>query len=180
MKKKATFIICIFSLLLIGVIFYGIHLNQVKEEAEEKRELEDLYYEQNTAFGLCLNMDIINYYHGIDDSNIYDVVIAIYTYNIVHSENKLPIDEFIAYISEEYDSKGVPRIYSQPSNIKGYIDWYWTIGQGENTIREYKDHFIYFLAQKRKPPYWEMSYEEVIANLEEFQKDPEYNPFIEG
>ena len=133
MKKKTIFITVIIFF-LVSVISYGIHLNQVKKEAEEKRELEDLYYEQNTAFGLCFNMDIINYYHGIDDSNIDDVAIAIYTYNSIHSENKLPIDEFIAYISEEYDSEGAPRIYSQPSNIKGYIDWYWTIGQGENTI----------------------------------------------
>ena len=180
MKKKVIFIICFFSLLLIGVISYGIHLNQLKKEADKKKELEDLYYEQNIAFSLCSNRDTRNHYHGIDDSNIYNVAIAIYTYNIVCPENKLPIDEFIAYISEEYDSEGTPRIYSQPPNIKGYIEWFWAIGQGSTTIRKYRKHFVYFLAQKRRPLFWEMSYEEVIANLEEFQKDPEYNPFLEG
>ncbi|WP_026514559.1 hypothetical protein [Butyrivibrio sp. LB2008] len=180
MKKRVPLIICIFSLLLIGVISYGIHFNQLKKEADEKKELENLYYKQNIAFRLCSNMDIINYYHGIDDSDINYVVISIYTYNIVCPQNKLPIDEFIAYISEEYDSEGTPRIYSQPPNIKGYIDWFWTIGQGEDTIQKYKKYFIHFLAKKSRPPFWEMSYEELISNLEEFQKDPEYNPFLEG
>ena len=34
--------------------------------------------------------------------------------------------------------------------------------------------------EKGKPNYWEMSYEEVVANLEEFQKDPEYIAFMNG
>jgi len=177
MKKRIILITVILSF-LVSAIFYGIYINQKKKDADEKRRLEDLYYAQNTAFGLCCD-NKRNYYHGTKDANMDDVTIAIYAYNNAQSEHKLTLNEFIAYINEEYDSEGTPMIYSQPPNIKYYVEWYWTIGQGENMIREYRTSFIYYLAKKNKQPYWEMNYEEVIANLEEFQKDPEYNPFLE-
>ena len=44
MKKKIIYLTVILSLLL-GAIAYGVHLKQVKKEAEEKRELEELYYD---------------------------------------------------------------------------------------------------------------------------------------
>ena len=183
-KKKATFIICIISLLLIGVIFYGIHLNQLKEEAkkeaEEKRELELLYYDQNTAFALCYEPKKRFFYHGIEDGDKNQFIVNIYAYNNAQSEHELSIDEFIDYISEEYDSEGKPKIYSQPSNVKEYIHWYYTDGQKGKVVHDYSIWFGAHLLSKGISSYREMSYEEVIANLEEFQKDPEYNPFIEG
>ena len=181
-KKKATFIICIISLLLIGVIFYGIHLNQLKEEAkkeaEEKRELELLYYEQNRAFWLTCNYSKIYSYYSFEDSKKNLVVISIYAYNNAQSKNKLTLDDFIAYISNEYDSNGKPMVYSRPQNVNAYIDWFFC--GGDDLINRFENYFISYLKDKQKPPYEEMSLEEVIANLEEFQKDPEYNPFIEG
>ena len=183
-KKKATFIICIISLLLIGVIFYGIHLNQLKEEAkkeaEEKRELELLYYDQNTAFALCYEPEKRFFYHGTEDGDKNQFIVNIYAYNNAQSEHELSIDEFIDYISEEYDSEGKPKIYSQPSNVKEYIHWYYTDGQKGKVVHDYSIWFGAHLLSKGISSYREMSYEEVIANLEEFQKDPEYNPFIEG
>ena len=183
-KKKATFIICIISLLLIGVIFYGIHLNQLKEEAkkeaEEKRELELLYYDQNTAFALCYEPKKRFFYHGIEDGDKNQFIVNIYAYNNAQSEHELSIDEFIDYISEEYDSEGKPKIYSQPSNVKEYIHWYYTDGQKGKVVHDYSIWFGAHLLSKGISSYREMIYEEVIANLEEFQKDPEYNPFIEG
>ena len=183
-KKKATFIICIFSLLLIGVIFYGIHLNQLKEEAkkeaEEKRELGLLYYDQNTAFALCYEPKKRFFYHGIEDGDKNQFIVNIYAYNNAQSEHELSSDEFIDYISEEYDSEGKPKIYSQPSNVKEYIHWYYTDGQKDKVVHDYSSCFGAYLMEKGKPNYWEMSYEEVVANLEEFQKDPEYIAFMNG
>ena len=179
-KKKATFIICIISLLLIGVIFYGIHLNQLKEEAkkeaEEKRELELLYYEQNRAFWLTCNYSKIYSYYSFEDSKKNLVVISIYAYNNAQSKNKLTLDDFIAYISNEYDSNGKPMVYSRPQNVNDYIDWFFC--GGDDLINEFEDYFISYLIDKQKPPYKDMSLEEVIANLEEYQKDPEFNPFM--
>ncbi len=183
-KKKATFIICIISLLLIGVIFYGIHLNQLKEEAkkeaEEKRELGLLYYDQNTAFALCYEPKKRFFYHGIEDGDKNQFIVNIYAYNNAQSEHELSSDEFIDYISEEYDSEGKPKIYSQPSNVKEYIHWYNTDGQKGKVVHDYSICFGVYLMEKGKPDYMEMSYEEVVANLEEFQKDPEFIAFMNG
>ncbi|WP_155839026.1 hypothetical protein [Butyrivibrio sp. LB2008] len=181
MKKKATFIICIISLLLIGVIFYGIHLNQLKEEAkkeaEEKRELEFLYYEQNTAFWLTCDFSKIYSYCSFENANKKNTAISIYAYN-AQSDHELTLDEFYTYISKEYDSDGKPMIYSQPEIIKEYIDWYFN--EGKKKIDRYETSFIVYLVRKGEKSILDMNYEEIVANLEEFQKDPEYNPFIEG
>ena len=184
MKKKELLIICIFSLLLIGVIFYGIHLKQVKEEAkkeaEEKRELEILYYEQNRAFWLTCDRSKIYSYFSFKDADYKNkTALCIYAYNSVQSDYELTLDEFYTYINKEYDSNGKPMIYSQPENIKRYIDWYFK--EKKKNIDRYEIAFIGYLVEKgENRPYTTLSYEEVIANLEEFQKDPEYNPFIEG
>ena len=183
MKKKTIFITVIIFF-LVSVISYGIHLNQLKEEAkkeaEEKRELELLYYDQNTAFALCYEPKKRFFYHGIEDGDKNQFIVNIYAYNNAQSEHELSSDEFIDYISEEYDSEGKPKIYSQPSNVLEYIHWYNTDGQKGKVVHDYSIWFGAYLLSKGISSYREMSYEEVIANLEEFQKDPEYNPFIEG
>ena len=183
-KKKATFIICIFSLLLIGVIFYGIHLNQVKEEAkkeaEEKLKLEKLYYAQNTAFWLTCDFSKIYSYCSFENANKKNTAISIYAYN-AQSDHELTLDEFYTYISKEYDSNGKPMIYSQPENIKEYIDWYLYQGYlGGEAVRKYETSFIVYLAKKGEKSILDMNYEEIVANLEEFQNDPENKAFMQG
>ena len=179
MKKKRIFIICIFSLLFISVIFYGIHLNQLKEEAkkeaEEKRELEFLYYEQNTAFWLTCDFSKIYSYCSFENANKKNTAISIYAYN-AQSDHELTLDEFYTYISKEYDSDGKPMIYSRPEIIKEYIDWYFN--EGKKKIDRYETSFIVYLVRKGEKSILDMNYEEIVANLEEFQKDPEYNPFM--
>ena len=67
-------------------------------------------------------------------------------------------------------------IYSQPENIKKYIKWYF--GRGGEMVEKYETSFIVYLARKGEKSILDMNYEEIVANLEKFQKDPEYNPFM--
>ena len=184
--KKIIMFIPVFFILISMIIACSIHAILVKKvEAEEraeaeKRELEELYYEQNTAFALCYEHEKRFFYHGTEDGDKNQFVVNIYAYNNAQSEHELSIDEFIDYISEEYDSEGKPKIYSQPSNVKEYIHWYYTDGQGGEVVHDYSSCFRVYLMEKGKPHYMEMSYEEVVANLEEFQKDPEFKAFMNG
>ena len=177
--KKRVIFISMIIFFLIGTIFYGVHVYQAKkaEKAEEeKRELERLYYAQNKAFWLTSDYSKIYSYYSFEDSKKYLFVISIYAYNNAQSRNKLTVDEFIAYISNEYDSNGKPMVYSRPQNVKAYIAWFFC--DGDDLINEFENYFIDYLNDKQKPSYEDMSLEEVIANLEEYQKDPEFNPFL--
>ena len=178
MKKKIIFITVILSL-VIGAIAYGVHLKQVKKEAEEKLKLENLYHAQNKAFWLTSDPNKMYSYCGFEDTNYKNKsALCIYAYNSVHPDYKLTLDEFYTYINKEYDSNGKPKIYSQPENIKRYIDWYFI--ENNKKIDRYETAFIGYLVEKgENPRYYALSYEELISNLEEFQKDPEYNPFMQ-
>ena len=176
MKKKTIYITIILSLLL-GVIGYGVHLNQVKKELETKKELEHLYYRQNTALGLCCDYSKRNYYHDTKELNINMLAVGVSAYNNwVISNEQLTVNEIIDYLSSEFDSEGSPRIYSQSENIKDYIEWYFC--GGKEKIHDYMNYFIGYICDNGYHSFNEMSYEEVAANLEGFQKDSEHNPFI--
>ena len=180
MKRIIVFISVIIALLSV-IIVYRVHETETKKLEAEKKELEELYYDQNTALRLCQDCDKRFSYHGVKDADMKELAIAIYAYNNLQSEYKLTIDEVIDYISKEFDSEGKPRIYSQPPNIKAYIDWSYikATGYGNDLIHDYSSCFGAYLIEKGKPPYREMSYEEVVANLEEFQKDSEYKAFMQ-
>ena len=183
--KKIIMFIPVFFILISMIIACSIHAILVKKvEAEERaeaerRELEELYYDQNTAFALCYEPKKRFFYHGIEDGDKNQFIVNIYAYNNAQSEHELSSDEFIDYISEEYDSEGKPKIYSQPSNVKEYIHWYYTDGQEGEVVHDYSIWFGAHLLSKGISSYREMSYEDLISNLEEFQKDPEYNPFMQ-
>ena len=176
MKKKIIYITVILSLLL-GAIAYGVHLYQVKKELEAKKELEYLYYRQNTALRLCCDYSKRNYYHDTKELDVNELAIGVSAYTYIVSDVHLTVDEIIDYLSSEFDSEGNPCIYSQSENIEKYIAWYFE--GGDEIIRNYENDFICYLYDKGYEPYWEMSYEEVETHLEEFQKDPEPKVFLQ-
>ena len=65
----------VFFILISMIIACSIHAILVKKrEAEERaeaerRELEILYYDQNTAFSLCYEPKKRFFYHGIEDGD---------------------------------------------------------------------------------------------------------------
>ena len=168
MKKKIIFITVILSLLL-GTIAYGVHLRQVK------KELEYLYYRQNTALRLCCDYSKRNYYHDTKELDVNDLAVRVSAYNCVASGAHVTVEEIIDYLSSEFDSEGKPRIYSQPENIEKYIIW---CIRAVDIIDDYRIDFTLYLHDNGYTPYWEMSYEEVETHLEEFQKNPEYNSLL--
>lgn len=175
MKKKYFFKFLVVIMICCAIIV-GIRISHEKKELATKKELEHLYYRQNTALGLCCDYGKRNYYHDAKELDVNELAIRVSAYNFIVSNAQVTVDEIVDYLSSEFDSEGRPRIYSQPENIEKYIIWYI---RRANVIDSYRIDFSFYLHDSGYKPYKEMSYEEVETHLEEFQKNPEYNSLIE-
>ena len=170
MNKKDKVFIIIFLLIVVGAIIgrVVIHLDK------EKQHMASLYYKQNTAFGLSGDLSKRDYYHGADELVLNEFAVNLFVYNSMNPDSQLSVDEVVEYLSEEYDSNKKPKIYSQPENISSYIAW--SVHGGSDIAFEFGRSFADYLRGKGDSMFWEMSYEEVVAALEEYKNSPEYEP----
>lgn len=179
--KKLVILLCII-VLFGGITITGMKIVQIKKESEsrikEQNELELLYYRQNTAFELG-DLDKRYCYYGANELKLNVLIVQLYAYNSAQSKYEVTVDDVINYLSDEYDSYGKPKIYSQPENIKAYI--YWNIRYGNDAITKYGDAFNDYMGKHGYSNhfYRSMSYEEVVTALEEFQEDPEYQALMQ-
>ena len=174
--KKKIYIVYVLLLIVataIGIIFFIID-NQKKKLQEEKNELRRLYYCQNTALKLCGDLSKRYYFHGADEINLEQFCVELYVYNYSRTKYKLTIDEVLNYLGEEYDEDGRPRIYSQPDNIENYIRW--EIHIGHEMSDSFRWDFIYYLKENSSKKINEMSYQEIMDALEEYQNSPDFVP----
>ena len=173
--KKVVISLCIIFL-FVCITIIGIKTVQIKKESEtkikEQKELEMLYYKQNTAFELG-DLDKRYCYYGTNELKLNVLIVHLCAYNSAQNKYKVTVDDVINYLNDEYDSYGKPRIYSQPENIKAYI--YWNIRYGNDAITKYGDAFNDYLDEHGYSNhfYRDMSYEEVVEALEEYQKSIE-------
>ena len=173
MKKKVFFLI-LFMLVLVlaGIGVIGVQGQQSNKI--EKEELEKLYYTQNTAFELCSNLNERKSYHGADELRLNRIAVDLYVFNSVQTEYKVTVDEVASYLAEENDADGKPRVYSVPSSIKEYIDWY--IYGGEDIVWNFGKGFNKYLLNANNTFYWDIDYSETVAALEKYKNDPDYVP----
>ena len=177
MKKNVIIIISIILSFSIAIIV-GIKVIQVKKDSEvqanAERELKRLYYRQNEAFELGDDLNKRDFYHGVNELKLNEVVVYLHAFNNSQSKYHISVDEVVDYLSKEYDSDGVPMIYSQPENIEAYIAW--NLRMGKDIITKFGDKFNDYLKEKGYAThfYREMSYEDVIKALDEYEKAPDY------
>ena len=172
--KKDKAVLIIFIIVIIGAIIIKIATPIIQKKEEEKQQLERMYYEQNKAFELNSGIIDKNIYNGSDKLDLKDLSVKLFVFNTLNTEYELTVDEVVDYLSEEYDSEGKLRIYSQPESISAYIAWNFNGG------RDIEDDFRYQLIDYAKSTtdkkYSEMTYEEVVELLEEYKNSPEYEP----
>ena len=177
---RKLYVLLVFLLIIftgIGVLFV-IRDKENKKNEEEKKELALLYRRQNTALKSCSDLSARDYYHSADEIDLEEFCIELYVYNYTRTKNQLTVDEVLDYLSEEYDADGNLRIYSQPENIKNYIGWEIHIGQKVSDI--FRGYFIDYLTKKTNKRLLEMSYEEIINALEEYENSPDYISPVEA
>ena len=173
MDKKHKIFIGINVLVIIAFVigsFLGVYKEKV---AKDKRHLAWLYYKQNTALQVKGEKEK---YQCASEILLNNLAIELCAYNTMQSKYKLTVDEVTEYLSEEYDSNGKLKIYSQPENISDYIEW--NICRSIDEKLHYLSGFIDYLQEHGySKTYDEMSYEEVETALEAYVNDPEYDPY---
>lgn len=176
MKRKTIYFLIA---LLLGAITVCILIYNYRKATERKLELAILYKWQNIAFELCTNRSECMYFHGKDELELSTVAVDLYVYNHSQSAYKVTVEDAVDYFSEEYDSNGKLKVYQRPDNIEDYIHWY--PGGEEEYIRGFGDHFNdYLMDHGYSHVYRNLSYEEVINALEEYENSSEYIPPAQG
>ncbi len=176
MKKIKIFILLIL-LMIVSVTVGVMSWNHKKKniELESVKNLEALYYKQNTALGLSYNQNERIYYHSADELELNRLIVSVDAYNSVQSKYMVTVDDVINYLSDEYDSDGKPRVCSQPENISAYIAWY--NDNGSDIVFDYGDHFNeYLLTHEYSNVFGRMKYEEVVEALKKYKNDSSYVP----
>lgn len=176
MKRKVFLIsVILLCICLTGIgIFFVIRDKENMIIEEEKSELALLYRRQNTALKACLDLSKMDYYHGADEIDLKNFYIELYVYNYTRTKYQLTVDEVLDYLSEEYDVNGNLRVYSQPENIKDYIGW--EIHIGHEMADNFRGYFIDYLKINSNKSLTEMSYEELVDALGEYQNSSEFIP----
>ena len=174
MKRKTIFMLAILlTTFLIMIIICCMQKERSIKQAERK-EQEQLYYKQNTAFEVCDDLIERQYYHGVDKLRLNRIFVDLYVYNGSQKKYNISINDVVDYLCKEYDSNGKKRVYYIPQNINDYIAWYYN--GGEDKIWSFCKGFNKYLLANGYEMYWDISYEEVVVALDEYKNSSEYIP----
>ncbi|RKM57755.1 hypothetical protein D6856_13955 [Butyrivibrio sp. XB500-5] len=135
MKKMGILIITILVLIaVVGLGYYLIYKPHMKgKRAEQKTEIEQLYFHQNHAFGMGLAPSYLDY-NKINKNRLIERLAAYEDSGQAKAE--VSLDDIKQYLSGEYDESGKLAAENRPENIEAYIDWAWS-DDGEKYIKDY-------------------------------------------
>ena len=119
--KKKIIIISVIILFLCGIAAGLIYRQHKYKEWATEVKLEILYKWQNKAFLMNCNHKERLGYLSADNSDLQELAIYLHIYNNMQTNYQLTIEDVLNYLSEEYDSEGNLRVYSQPKEIENYI-----------------------------------------------------------
>lgn len=116
-KKKI-----IIAFILFFSICFSIRGFQIWKHHQEW--VEHLYQDETFAFGMSMATSYRDYSY-VNESRL---VIILGSYNHLHPEVNLSLDEIKDFLSKEYDEKGKPRVLNPPERLSNYIHWFWYEG----------------------------------------------------